>query len=137
MKPAKKQAKKIRKATKAVTLLTRIEALLSDVLVECSEIEKSVEKNVRALLRTAEKSIETAKDYFVTPAPAKVAHKPVRHVKHAAPKTRAKAKAPAAAKKRVVRHRAPVAVAKPPEVIAPRILTPPFPPDAPPMIVAH
>jgi hypothetical protein len=57
---------------KAVTLLTRAETLLSDVLDECSEIEKSVEKNVGVLLRSAEASIAAAKDYFAAPELPKV-----------------------------------------------------------------
>jgi hypothetical protein len=63
---------------KAVTLLTKIETLLSDVLHECSEIEKSVEKNVGVLLRTAEVSIAAAKDYFAAPELPKVPKKPAR-----------------------------------------------------------
>jgi len=71
MKPQKKQSKK------AATLLTKIEKLLADVLTECSAIEKSLEKNFRQLLRTAEVSIAAAKE-FVTPGPApKVHHKAV------------------------------------------------------------
>jgi len=62
MKTQKKHSKK------AVTLLTKIERLLSDVVAECSAIEKSVEKNVRGLLHTAEISIAAAKE-FITPGP--------------------------------------------------------------------
>jgi hypothetical protein len=36
-----------KKTTKAVTLLTRIGTLLSDVIDDCSGIEKSVEKNAK------------------------------------------------------------------------------------------
>lgn len=63
---------KKKKPVKAVTLLTRIEALLGDVLNEFSVIEKSVEKNVRELLLSAEASISKAKDFISPP--------PVRHV---------------------------------------------------------
>lgn len=61
-----------KKSTKAVTLLTRMEALLSDVLDECSAIEKSAEKNVRALLLSAEKSIAKAKDFIISLPPSEV-----------------------------------------------------------------
>jgi len=90
------KAKK-RTTKKAVTLLTRIEGLLSDVVDECSAIEKSVEKNVRLLLRSADAAVTVAKDFFltITPAPAKTAHKVAK------------------AKKRVVRHRAARPAAKP------------------------
>ena len=64
---------------KAVTLLTKIETLLSDVFDECSKIEKSVEKsvekNVGVLLRSAEVSIAAAKDYFAAPELPKVRRK--------------------------------------------------------------
>lgn len=56
-----------RKSTKPITMLTKIEALLSDVLDELSSIERSVEKNVRGLLLSAAASIAKAKD-FVAPA---------------------------------------------------------------------
>lgn len=56
-----------RKSTKPVALLTKIEALLSDVLNELSSIEKSVERNVRELLLSAETSIARAKK-FIAPA---------------------------------------------------------------------
>ena len=80
---------------KAVTLLTKTETLLNDVYDECAAIEKDVEKKVWALLRSAEASIAAAKDFFTAPAPAK---------------RRAK---PAAAAKRIPRHRHAVAKAKP------------------------
>jgi hypothetical protein len=61
---------KNKKSTKAVTLLTRIETLLSDVLDDCSDIEKSVEKNVREVLVSAQKSISSAIDFFsAAPSP--------------------------------------------------------------------
>ena len=58
-----------KKSIKAVTLLSKIEALLSEVMAEYSAIEKSVEKNVQGLLRSAEASIATAKE-FIIPAPS-------------------------------------------------------------------
>jgi len=61
-----------RKSTKPVTLLTKIESLLADVLNELSSIEKSVETNVRKLLLAAEASVSQAKD-FMTPALASAA----------------------------------------------------------------
>jgi len=76
MKSEKKHSKK------AVTLLTQIEKLLANVLAQCSEIENSVEKNVRELLLSAEKSIVIAKDFF-TPAPTGAVRKKV--VKHRKP----------------------------------------------------
>lgn len=105
---------KTRKSTKAITLLTRIEALLSDVLVECSAFEKSVEKNVRGLLRTAEASIAAAKDYFAPAAPPKARQKavkkPARRVARtgAKPAAAAKRRAAAPAAKRAVKRAAPV-----------------------------
>jgi len=84
-----------KKPAKAITLLTRIEALLADALDEFSAMEKSVEKNVRALLVAAEASISKAKE-FITPAPAGAARHRVVKVRPRA--TRAKAK-------RVVRGR--------------------------------
>ena len=64
-----------KKTPKPVTLLTKIETLLADVLNACSEIEKSVEKNVSVLLRSAEASVAAAKEYFITPEPSKVRRK--------------------------------------------------------------
>jgi len=72
-----------RKSKKPVTLLTQVEGLLCDVLGQLSLLEKSVEKNVRDLLLTAEASVAKAKD-FITPAlAAAVPHKPARARKHA------------------------------------------------------
>ena len=72
-----------RKSTKPVTLLTKIESLLADVLAELSSIEKSVEANVRKLLLSAEASVSLAKD-FITPAVASAGpHKTVRSKKRA------------------------------------------------------
>jgi len=137
----KRAKKKEKKTIKAVTLLTRIEALLADVLDECAAIEKSMEKNVRSLLRAAESSIAAAKDYFIAPEPPKAMRKPVKRV---VAKPKVKAKAPAkvkpAAKKRPVaaKRRAPmtVAVAKP-EVLTTAPFVPPVPPATPPVITAH
>jgi len=81
---------KKKKAAKAVTLLTKIEALLSDVLDECSAIEKSVERNVKVLIRAAEVSVNAAKKFFVAP-PAKPARRPVKVVKKTARKAVKKA----------------------------------------------
>jgi len=137
-----KTRKRAKKPTRAVTLLTKIERLLSDVLKEGAALEKGFEKNVRALLRTAETSVTAARDYFVKPAPAKVARKAAkpkaakRVVTAAKAKTKAKAKAkakPVAAAKKP----APRVVAAPrPEVILPVPLTPPAPPATPPVITA-
>jgi hypothetical protein len=69
-----------RKSTKPVTLLTKIETLLSDVLGELSSIERSVERNVRALLLSAGESVAKAKDCLI-PAVASasaVPHKATR-----------------------------------------------------------
>jgi division protein CdvB (Snf7/Vps24/ESCRT-III family) len=52
------------KSKKAVTLLTRIETLLSDVLDEYSVIEKHVEKNVRAVLLSAQASVVSAMNFI-------------------------------------------------------------------------
>jgi len=141
MKPAKKRTKTVRKATRAVTLLTRIEGLLSDVVDECAAIGVSLEKNVRALLRTAESSIAAAKDYFIAPAPAKVVRKPVKKVAaKARTKAKAKTKAAAVAKKRpaAAKRRAAttVAVARP-RVIAPTPFVPPPAGATPSVITAH
>jgi hypothetical protein len=87
-------ATKKRTTKKAVTLLTRVEELLAEVLVECSSIEKSVEKNVREIVLTARKSIGSAIDFISAAASPAVKPKAV--------KTRAKA--PAKAKKPAVAH---------------------------------
>lgn len=141
MKAAKKRAKTVKKAVRAVTLLTRIEELLADVMKEGASIEKSLEKNVKILLRTAESAISDAKDYFIAPPPAKPVRKVAKVAKKAAPKVKAKAKAPVTAKKHPVaakkRAATTVAVAKPqPEVILPPFVTP-APPATPPIIIAH
>ncbi|MGA2713121.1 MAG: hypothetical protein ABSG41_08430 [Bryobacteraceae bacterium] len=84
---------KKKRPTKAVTLLTRIETLLSDVIDECSDIEKSVEKNVRELLTSAQASISSAIDFFSAAQPSEVRRKPA---------AKKKAKAPVKAKKRSI-----------------------------------
>lgn len=86
---------KKKKPAKAITLLTQIETLLSDVLDELSVIEKSVEKNVRELLVSAEASISKAKDFIsLSPSPV-VRHKAVTRQRGA----KTTAKRPARAKK--------------------------------------
>ena len=89
-----------KKSKKAVTLLTKIETLLSDALDECSAIEKSVEKNVRELLVSAQGAIVSARDFIAaalpsTEAPRKAAKRKAR------PQAKAKkrATAPAATKR--------------------------------------
>lgn len=95
-----------KRTPKAVTLLTRIEMLLSDVLKECSVIEKSVEKNARVLLRSAEASIAVAKSYFVAPEPSKVRRMPAKSHAHVSQRrvARRRVKAPVTAKKRSIGH---------------------------------
>jgi hypothetical protein len=73
-----------RKSKKPVTLLTKIETLLSDVLGELSSVEKSVEKNVRELLLSAAASVVKAKDCFTAATvAAAVPHKATRAKKQA------------------------------------------------------
>ena len=72
-----------KKPAKAVTMLVKIEKLLADVLSEFSVIEKSVEKNVRELLVSAEASISQAKE-FMTPSAGTAAK---RHPRARAKKT--------------------------------------------------
>ena len=77
-----------RRSKKPVTLLTQIEGLLCDVLAGLSCVGKSVEKNVRDLLLTAEASVAKAKD-LITPALAPAApRKPVRARRRAPRKAR-------------------------------------------------
>jgi hypothetical protein len=91
-----------KKSTKAVTLLTRIETLLSDVLDECSDIEKSVEKNVREVLLSAQTSIGSAID-FISALPSSEVHQKAAK-KKAKPSVRAKKRLTApAAKKRALK----------------------------------
>jgi hypothetical protein len=82
-----------KKTTKAVTLLTRIGTLLSDVIDDCSGIEKSVEKNAKEVLVAAQKSIASALEFFSSAAAPAVAPKAA-----AKPKAVAKKKAAPAAK---------------------------------------
>jgi len=72
-----------RKLTKPVTLLTKIESLLSDVLGELSSIEKSVEKNVRALLLAAGESVAKAKDCIIPAVASTVPRKATQRKKRA------------------------------------------------------
>jgi hypothetical protein len=111
---------KKRTTKKAITLLTRVETLLSDALDQCSAIEKSVEKNARVLLRSAEAAVTVAKDFFITPEPAKARRKaakaPKRVPRHRAarpgvkpPAAAHRRAAPPKARKRVVRTAKPLA----------------------------
>lgn len=96
--------KRKKKTPKAVTLLTKIEMLLADVVNECAVIEKGLEKNARLLLRSAEASIAAAKDYFITLEPSKVGRRIAKrpaHVSHHRVASR-RTKAPVAAKKRPI-----------------------------------
>ena len=81
-----------KRTKKAVTLLTKIEKLLSESLRQCSAIEKNVETSVRELLLSAQKSIVSAAEFvkasatFETPKKsAKKAKPAARAKKHAAP----------------------------------------------------
>ena len=93
------------KSKKAVTLLTRIETLLSDVLDECSAIEKSVEKSVREALASAQASVVSARDYIMSVVPAsEVGRGAAKSRKKAKPSTRARKRGAApAAKRRAVK----------------------------------
>lgn len=53
-----------KKSTKTVTPLTRIEGLLSDAGDQLSSMQRTVEKNVRELLHSAEASVSKAKDFI-------------------------------------------------------------------------
>lgn len=101
MKSNKKHSKK------AVTLLTKIETLLDDVLAECAAIEKGAEKNVKELLRSAEGPIAKAKEFLALGAWFGAEHKPAirkhtrphpvaRRKKHAAPRAKRRTVARAA-----------------------------------------
>jgi hypothetical protein len=59
-----KSKRRTTKSQKAVTLLTRVESLLSDALEEYSVIEKQVERNVRTVLRSAQASVSSALDFI-------------------------------------------------------------------------
>lgn len=97
---------KKKRTPKAVTLLTNVETLLSAVLDECFEIEKSVEKNVRVLLRSAEASVVAAREYFIAPERPKVARKIAKRPAHASRHRVAgtRRRVPLAAKKRSIRR---------------------------------
>jgi hypothetical protein len=100
------------KSKKAVTLLTRIETLLSDALNEYSAIEKHVEKNVRAVLLSAQASVVSAIKFISALPSSEVRQKAAtsrkggrRHLKaksKAKPSVRARKRsaAPAAKKRR-------------------------------------
>ena len=95
--------KRNKKSTKAVTLLSRIETLLSDVLDECAAIEKTVEKQVRKLLVAAGESIAEAKEFVVNlPASPEVRHRATKSRKRVAQHlgTKRKARPSVRAKKR-------------------------------------
>lgn len=95
-----------KRTPKAVALLTKVETLLSDVLDECFEFEKSVEKNVRVLLRSAEASVDAAKEYFIAPQPGKAARKIAKRAAHVSRHRVAgnRRRAPLAARKRSIRR---------------------------------
>ena len=90
------------KSKKAVTLLTRVELLLSDVVDEYSVIEKQVEKNVRAVLVSARKSDKRPMKFISALPDAQIPYTSGR--RRAKAKTRAKtsvrAKKTSAARKR-------------------------------------
>ena len=77
--------KRKKRSPKPITLLTRVEGLLSDAVDGLSAIEASVERNVRQLLRVAETSVATAKDLIakdvMTLAPAGAARRRTAHAK--------------------------------------------------------
>jgi hypothetical protein len=62
------------KSKKAVTLLTRVETMLSDVLDEYSVIEK----NVREVLQSAQASIVSAIDFISSLPSSEVLQKPAK-----------------------------------------------------------
>jgi hypothetical protein len=100
------------KSKKAITLLTRIETLLSDALNEYSVIEKHVEKNVRAVLLSAQASVVSAINFISALPSTEVRQKaaksrkggrgPLEAKSKAKPSVRAKKRyaAPAAKKRR-------------------------------------
>jgi len=100
------------KSKKTITLLTRIETLLSDALNEYSVIEKHVEKNVRAVLLSAQASVVSAIKFISALPSTEVRQKAVKSRKggrrplatksKAKPSVRAKKRyaAPAAKKRR-------------------------------------
>ena len=88
-----------KKTKKAVTLLEKIETLLSDVLREGSTIEASVEKNVRDLLLSAKASILAARDFISALPSSEVHHKPAKSKAKPPAKAKKHAKAPATKKR--------------------------------------
>ena len=96
-----------KKTKKAVTLLEKVETLLSDVLKEGSAIEKSLEKNVRELLLSAKGSVDAAMNYF-SALPASATSKKVAKRKATHPvKAKKHVKAPVA-KRRVLKVHKPI-----------------------------
>ena len=95
MKPKKK------KSPKAVTRLEKIEKLLSDVIDECSDIEKSVEKNVREVLLSAQSSIGSAINYFTAAPSSEVPQRAAKSKAKPSVKARKPLTAPAAKKRAV------------------------------------
>ncbi len=89
-----------KRTKKTVTLLTKIEKLLSETLRGCSAIEKNVETTVRELLTSAQKSIVAAAEFVKASATFETEKK---HVKKAKPVARAKKHAaPVLARKRAL-----------------------------------
>ena len=82
-----------KKAKKPVTLLTRIEKSLSEVLDELSVVEKSAEKNVRAGLVSAQNAIGSAIDFISALPPFEVGKKATKSRKHAKSKAKPKKQA--------------------------------------------
>ena len=99
MKPKKK------KSPKAVTRLEKIEKLLSDVIDECSDIEKSVEKNVREVLLSAQSSIGSAINYFTAAPSSEVPQRAAKSKAKPSVKARKRLTAPAAKKRSAERLR--------------------------------
>ena len=77
------------KSKKAVTLLTRVETMLSDVLDEYSVIEK----NVREVLQSAQASIVSAIDFISSLPSSEVLQKPAKSRKRGRRHLGAKSKA--------------------------------------------
>jgi phage baseplate assembly protein W len=82
-----------------VTLLTRIETLISDVLDEFSAIEKNVEKNVRELLLTAQGAIVSARDFVSALPSSEVRQKAAKKKAKSRVKAKKRVTAPAAKKR--------------------------------------
>ena len=101
-----KPMKAKKKSAKAVTLLTKAEKLLSDVIDDCVDIEKSVEKNVREVLLSAQASIDSAMNFFTAGPSSATQAKSVKSKAKSASARSAKPKKVAKAVRRVI---APVA----------------------------